>query len=1047
MPIAPGLEDSWKYWVPQPMPADAVTSAPDSVRTIKLLDPACGSGHFLVIAFELLFYLYKEEARHRGESDRPEWSDHAIVESILENNLHGIDIDPRAVQIAAAALMLKAKLTCKDAEPRTLNLVAPNLRIADLGHSDPIVVRLCDTVEAETGIPHGMTRSIVAALAGADHLGSLLQVDTMIDASIAMWDEKLSTMVAGKGDQGSLFGGFGPRRRKRITAEHAKATLLSQLERFLAHHSRGADLGLRLRGEQLAAGVRFVRMVREDQYDLVVGNPPYQGTSKMADKRYIEQHYARGKADLYAAFLERGLQLVREGGVSAMITMRNWMFIRQFASIRESICRDNTLTAVGDLGWGAFSAMRDNPVTMSIVQRLPPTTGLSVAVSPSDPTARVRTAEQFASTVSALLVQSGRTRFSLAALRAVEGSPIIYWWSDDFLTRVTELPLLGRSSPARAGAVSGNHVRFLRRVWELHRGACIDVRPFAPLELSDDGWVRYVKGARGMCWIDPCDEICNWRRHGLEIKVLADHLYGAYTRQIRNEHLYFQPGIAVAGIGSVFSARGYRWRAVFDNMAASVFPENTNAVLCSMNSSVARSVMQALNPGVHFEISDVNRLPIFPVRDADTIVATIEAAFEVHERSRESSVEFARPGPSCWNLAQQWAQDAVDRGSDEPLVPFAVAAHENPAAANLLSFAIGVAVGRFGANSEGILTKAPVTALPHGILYLSDATDEHDGLALPASEPIHDAWAAHGADVDDKRTLKEYLRDRFFPDVHRKMYENRPIYFPLSSAKRTFVAYVSIHRWTFSTLTALLAEHLYPERKRLLGQKADLGTARDSADKKAVRAAEKQLESIADWLEELEDFIAKVEQIAQKGPPPVDAKTPAREVDAKFEMDLDDGVMINSAALWPLLDPQWKDPKKWWKELANAEGKKDYDWAHLAARYFPDRVDAKCKIDPSLAVAHRCFWRYHPEKAYQWELRLQDEIRPDFTIDEPGSDAARKAFQTEHPDKVEQLVTKEHQRRARKRARAAGDDANDSDAHPELALGDDVESGEEELSA
>ena len=100
-------------------------------------------------------------------------------------------------------------------------------------------------------------------------------------------------------------------------------------------------------------------------------------------------------------------------------------------------------------------------------------------------------------------------------------------------------------------------------------------------------------------------------------------------------------------------------------------------------------------------------------------------------------------------------------------------------------------------------------------------------------------------------------------------------------------------------------------------------------------------------------------------------------------MDLDDGVMVNSAALWPLLEPQWKEPKKWWKELATAQGKKDYDWSHLAARYFPTRVDAKCQQDPSLGVAHGCFWRYHPARAWAWELRLQDEIGPDFRIEEP----------------------------------------------------------------
>ena len=130
------------------------------------------------------------------------------------------------------------------------------------------------------------------------------------------------------------------------------------------------------------------------------------------------------------------------------------------------------------------------------------------------------------------------------------------------------------------------------------------------------------------------------------------------------------------------------------------------------------------------------------------------------------------------------------------------------------------------------------------------------------------------------------------------------------------------------------------------------------------------------------------------------------------------------AATWPLLEPQWRDPKKWWKELASAKGKKDYDWAHLSARYFPSRVDKKCQQDPSLGVAHGCFWRYHPENAYKWELRLQDEIAPDFTIDEEGSDALRAAFEREHPDKVNELVIAEDKRRKRKQKQEAKESGN-----------------------
>lgn len=108
-----------------------------------------------------------------------------------------------------------------------------------------------------------------------------------------------------------------------VEKEEARATVLDLLEAFLDRHTSGDDLGLRLHGEQLAVGVRFVRIVREDTYDLIAANPPYQGTSKMADPSYVDMYYPLGKADLYAAFLLRGLELVRTGGVSAMLTMRN----------------------------------------------------------------------------------------------------------------------------------------------------------------------------------------------------------------------------------------------------------------------------------------------------------------------------------------------------------------------------------------------------------------------------------------------------------------------------------------------------------------------------------------------------------------------------------------------------------------------------------------------------------------------------------------------------------------------------------------------------
>ena len=92
--------------------------------------------------------------------------------------------------------------------------------------------------------------------------------------------------------------------------------------------------------------------------------------------------------------------------------------------------------------------------------------------------------------------------------------------------------------------------------------------------------------------------------------------------------------------------------------------------------------------------------------------------------------------------------------------------------------------------------------------------------------------------------------------------------------------------------------------------------------------------------------------------------------------DLDDGVMINSAALWPLLEPQWKDPKKWWKELATAKGKKDYDWSHLAARYFPSRVDRKCQEDPEPGGRSRLLLEVPPRNRLQMGAPPSGRDRP-----------------------------------------------------------------------
>ena len=437
MPMETELEERWKYFVLAPQdgreleistvksPSVLEYLGNNSIRDLKILDPACGSGHFLVIAVGLLFALYQEEARHRQEI----WTDEFIVKSILENNLYGLDIDPRAVQIAAAALWLKAKSFCPKFSLKSLNLVASNLNLAALAKDDADLVALRRGVYEVTGIPENLTEQIIQSLRGADQWGSLLKVDEAVDRAISDFEAD-QLRIKTEAVQGDIFKGFAPAQTViDFDAKRVKSSLLEMVESFLAKHTGGDDLGLRLRGQQLAAGVRFIRMIRENSYDLVIGNPPYQGSSKMADSKYLEKHYPRGKADLYAAFLERGLQLAKAGGLSALLTMRNWMFISQFSDIRQYLIDNFDLRALGDFDRGAFDEVPNEilAVVLSIFRKhkLSDQAGIAIQPTPFDDNSydRQRTNRKRA----AVLLQVGRYEFHTDRFEVIKDKPLIYW--------------------------------------------------------------------------------------------------------------------------------------------------------------------------------------------------------------------------------------------------------------------------------------------------------------------------------------------------------------------------------------------------------------------------------------------------------------------------------------------------------------------------------------------------------------------------------------------------------------------------------------------
>lgn len=1018
MPIEGELEEHWKYYVPQPITDDAVEKAPKFVRALKVLDPACGSGHFLVIAFDLLVALYREEARHLGETV----TDKEIAESILENNLHGIDIDPRAIQIAAAGLYLKSKTIAKSVRPKRVNLVAPVLQLGNLPPDDPAVVVLRRDLKNEVGIPEELTNKLLSALAGVDHLGSLLKVDAAVEDAIKSVELEFERTHG----QGDLFGGF-PSQQVKLTVGEARAGILDKLEQFLAKRSKSEDLGLRLDGEQIAAGVRFVRIVRPSAYHVVVGNPPYADTSLLASPGQVRSAFPAGKANLYAAFLERCPAFLRPAGLLGLVTMRGWLFLREFIQLRMLLLRSHDLVCLGDLDVGAFAEIGGAVVTtaMAILQARTAEqdvarTGIALDLTGRDEESAGRTPQL--KEASALSAARSHV-FAPARLRSIKGTPLIYWWSERFLEEYLAAPKLESVAPVKVGLQTSDNGRYVRFVWELANEALCSSQS----ESETKRWAPYIKGGEGRCWVEPVTFAVNWWLRGSEVKLASLHRHGSIGKRVANEGVYFRRGVAFPLLAEDFAARVHRVPSIIDVMGASVYPAEIASMLCCMNSKRSRSILESLNPTIHFQVGDVERLAVSDVSEAEEILETLEAAFSEHEKARETSTEFERPGQSAWRYAQEWAQKAVDR---EPgvMLPAYEPVYESAPAESLLSFAVGVVLGRF--TDEG---GAP--AVPNGILFLAPEGD--DSLAAVAASSLHAAWTRYSAACGGSGDLRGYLRKQFF-ERHKTLYVNRPIYWPVSSAKKNFVAFISIHRWADDTLSVLLADYLMPTKRRLEGELSDLRLARSSESHRA--RAERRIGEVQKLLDELTEFIVRVTEVAEAGPPPPDSKTRKRERDARYQMDLDDGVVVNSGGLWSLVEPYWPEPKKWWSQLANEKGPKGthFDWSKTAARYFPDRVRKKCHEDPSLAMAHKCFWELHPAKAYAWELRLQDEIRPDFTIDEPGSDEARAKFSREHEREAADILAKELRRREKKAAKA--DD--EGEAGPLFEQGDDAEGAE-----
>ncbi len=567
------LRDKMEYYI-EPDAAHENFIKINGPEDISLCDPACGSGHILVYAFELLAQMYLE----RGYRERE------IPELVLSRSLHGMEIDPRAAQIARLALAMCAR--------------GMDRRFFGRGVQADIAV-LAPVVLGEGDVPHGSAlekkKDLVDALAHLDEAGSLL----------APGEDDLAAIREAIELTGS-DGLFGSNSKEKL--QRALATC-----------------------ETLAR-----------RYDCVVANPPYMGSSSFGPfmSKWVKKNYPDVKSDLCTCFIERGFSLAKDRGYAAMITMQSWMFLGSFEKMRSSLIEGKSILSMLHLGPRAFDAIGGEVVNVTadvVYNGRAAFEGAYVRlvdINGSD-AKRQKALEAIDDPDCGWFYRRDAETF-----KQIPGAPIAYWASDGLLGNFEKGELLAHFCDLKQGIITGDNDRFLRLWFEVSNS-----KAFIK---EGSKWFPHNKGGEFRRWYGNREYLINWENNGYEIINYRDDSGKQLSRPQNLNYQFRDSISWSLITSGRFAARRYDEAFTFNVAGMSCFPseEKLPVILGFMNSSAASVITSLINPTLNMNAGDVAKLPIaaqmFDVPAVSVIVDELSGISRTDYDSFETSWDFKR---------------------------------------------------------------------------------------------------------------------------------------------------------------------------------------------------------------------------------------------------------------------------------------------------------------------------------------------------------------------------------------------------------------------
>lgn len=632
-------------------------------RDLEILDPACGSGHFLLYCFDLLLTIY-EEAWHDEESPESEITgktireDYPTVEAlreavpglILRHNLHGIEIDPRCAQIAAFALWMQAQRAYSAfgaARNERPPIRKTNIVIAEPMPGEPELLKEF-TATLNPPLLGKLVGAAFEKMKLAGEAGSLLKIEEEIRDSITearkQWGKSPEHI------QMNLFGSQPARQEKLdfsgITDDEfwhqAEDRIYEALHRYVARMRNGHTFNRRLFAEDTERGFAFIDLCRK-RYDVVLMNPPF-GEPSSDTKQTLRVAYHRQPEDLYCWFVERATQIAA-GGFVGVISSDSFLRYTDYATYREYLADESRLGMLFDLGWEVLDEAYVSVAIYVLHGSSVPSTLFS------DVTESTEVGQCILSVITNLLgAIASRQAFchKLSTFSSLDSSPFCFWLDNAFFKWARTAPKI-KDYLQDHGIGAGPHNIFFRLYWEVPAQDIGNSQRWPGL-LNGGIFAPYYRD----------DYLCiDWRSDGEMIKAHLDHVYpylkGNIGIKIQREHVYYKPGITYGKRTDRFNAQLLRDGMIPSFNGIGMYPQNRDDTMWLVSYLNSRFVAYFLNLtcGLHKNSVYIDRVPL-PSFDGDTKELLSEAARELYELTalsnmgEEISHVFVAPLLACY---------------------------------------------------------------------------------------------------------------------------------------------------------------------------------------------------------------------------------------------------------------------------------------------------------------------------------------------------------------------------------------------------------------